>query len=267
MSTATATAGPIAGGPAQIPRVPFTRLVRTELRKTYDTRAGMWLLIALALLTIAGNVLFMIFTDDRSELNMLNFVGFGSFLQALLLPVLGILVVTSEWSQRTGLVTFTLEPSRGRSLSAKVVRGDPPRARGGGRPARLRRPADRAVGSHRGARRGRGTSASSIWAQLLTQQMFYLLSGLAIGMILLNSAAAIVLSFMLPLVFSILVGVIPWLEDDGPWIDKNVVDAGLPVSDATVNATDWAHVGVASLWWVWIPLLAGIYRVMRSEVK
>ena len=40
MSTATATAGPIAQGPAQIPRVPFTRLVRSELRKTYDTRAG-----------------------------------------------------------------------------------------------------------------------------------------------------------------------------------------------------------------------------------
>ena len=101
MSTATAAAGPIAQGPARIPRVPFARLVRSELRKTYDTRAGMWLLIALALLTLAGNVLFMIFTDDRSELSMLNFVGFGSFLQALLLPVLGILVVTSEWSQRT----------------------------------------------------------------------------------------------------------------------------------------------------------------------
>ena len=266
MSTATAPAGPIARGPAQIARVPFTRLVRTELRKTYDTRAGMWLLIALALLTIAGNVLFMIFTDDRSELNMLNFVGFGSFLQALLLPVLGVLVVTSEWSQRTGLVTFTLEPSRGRSLSAKV-----------GAVVLLGLAAvavllvfaalltvlSGAVWSEAGA----WNFGVEYWAQLLTQQMFYLLSGLAIGMILLNSAAAIVLSFMIPLVFSILVGVIPWLEDKGPWIDKNVAMQDFLVSGAVVNGTDWAHVAVTSLWWVWIPLLAGIYRVMRSEVK
>ena len=72
--------------------------------------------------------------------------------------------------------------------------------------------------------------------------MFYLLSGLAIGMILLNSAAAIVVSFMMPLVFSILVGVIPWLEDKGPWIDKNVSMQDFLVADAVVNATDWAHV-------------------------
>lgn len=266
MSTATAAAGPIAQGPAQIPRVPFARLVRSELRKTYDTRAGMWLLIALALLTLAGNVLFMIFTDDRSELSMLNFVGFGSFLQALLLPVLGILVVTSEWSQRTGLVTFTLEPSRGRSLSAKVVAVI---LLGLAAVAVLLVVSALMTGLSGALWSQAGTwdFGTEYWAQLLTQQLFYLLSGLAIGMILLNSAAAIVLSFMLPLVFSILVGVIPWLESKGPWIDKNVSMQDFLVSDAVVNATDWAHVAVASLWWLWIPLLAGIYRVMRSEVK
>lgn len=266
MSATAVSPGAVTGGPAAIPRVPFVRLVRTELRKTYDTRAGKWLLIALALLTIAGNVLFMIFTDDRTELNMLNFVGFGSFLQALLLPVLGVLVVTSEWSQRTGLVTFTLEPSRGRSLTAKVVAVI---LLGLAAVAvllvfaALMTALSGAIWSEAGG----WNLGVEYWAQLLTQQMFYLLSGLAIGMILLNSAAAIVLSFMIPLVFSILVGVIPWLQDAGPWIDKNVAMQDFLVADATVNATDWAHVGVASLWWVWIPLLAGIFRVMRSEVK
>ena len=41
--------------------------------------------------------------------------------QKILLPVLGILAITSEWSQRTGLVTFTLAPNRGRVLLAKVT--------------------------------------------------------------------------------------------------------------------------------------------------
>ena len=41
--------------------------------------------------------------------------------QGFLLPVLGILLVTSEWTQRTALVSFTLMPVRGRVLVAKVL--------------------------------------------------------------------------------------------------------------------------------------------------
>ena len=98
---------------------------------------------------------------------------------------------------------------------------DYPRARSSGHSDRLRRTTDHAVGGF-WSEAGAWNFGVEYWAQLITQQLFYLLSGLAIGMILLNSAAAIVVSFMLPLVFSILVGVIPWLESKGPWIDKNV---------------------------------------------
>ena len=267
MSTTTATADTIARGPAQRhSKVPFTRLVRVELRKSYDTRAGFWLLAALVALTFAGNVLFMIFTDDRSELNMLNFVGFGSFLQAMLLPVLGVLVVTSEWSQRTGLTTFTLEPSRGRSLSAKVtaviVLGLAAIAL-----LLVFAAAMTALSGAFWSEAGDWNFGLHYFAQLMTQQMMYLLSGLALGMILLNSAAAIVLSFILPNVFSILVNVISWLQDAAPWLDKNTSMEDFLVDGATINATDWAHVAVASLWWVWVPLLLGIWRVIKSEVK
>ncbi|MDX6317304.1 MAG: hypothetical protein QOD35_704, partial [Nocardioidaceae bacterium] len=48
MST-VATAGPVARRPAaDLDRVPFSRLVRVELRKSYDTRAGFWLLVSIA---------------------------------------------------------------------------------------------------------------------------------------------------------------------------------------------------------------------------
>ena len=40
---------------------------------------------------------------------------------AVLLPVLGILLVTSEWSQRTGMITFALVPVRSRVLGAKLI--------------------------------------------------------------------------------------------------------------------------------------------------
>jgi ABC-type transport system involved in multi-copper enzyme maturation permease subunit len=39
----------------------------------------------------------------------------------ILLPVLGILSVTSEWSQRTALTTFTLVPNRFRVIGAKIA--------------------------------------------------------------------------------------------------------------------------------------------------
>ena len=42
---------------------------------------------------------------------------------AILLPVAGILLVTQEWSQRTGLITFALVPDRRRVVAAKLGAG------------------------------------------------------------------------------------------------------------------------------------------------
>ena len=99
--------------------VPFARLVHVELRKMLDTRAGRWLLIGIgAVIAVALTIMF--FNNGGQH-------AFGEYLQAttmpmaLILPVVGILAVTSEWSQRTGLVTFGLEPRRARVAWAKTV--------------------------------------------------------------------------------------------------------------------------------------------------
>ena len=39
----------------------------------------------------------------------------------VILPIIAALSVTSEWTQRTGLATFTLVPHRGRVLLAKAL--------------------------------------------------------------------------------------------------------------------------------------------------
>jgi len=113
---------PIASGPALADTSPVSqgRLVRVELRKLMDTRAGTWLRLGIALLTAAVVVIFM-FAAEPSELTFTNFVNATSMPQAILLPVLGILAVTSEWGQRTRLVTFTLEPHRGRVVVVKLA--------------------------------------------------------------------------------------------------------------------------------------------------
>src|SRR5690606_36712432 len=83
------------------------------------TRAGMWLLIAVAAITVLVNGLFLIFSND--DLPFLAFLQFSAMPQGMLLPVLAVLLVTQEWGQRTGLVTFALVPHRGRILVAKFV--------------------------------------------------------------------------------------------------------------------------------------------------
>ena len=62
-----------------------------------------------------------LFAAEPDQLTFINFVGATATPQSLLLPVLGILAVTAEWSQRTGLVTFTLEPNRARTAVAKLA--------------------------------------------------------------------------------------------------------------------------------------------------
>jgi len=263
MSTQEAE-NPVARQPASdIAEVPFGRLVRVELRKMYDTRAGMWLLIAIGVITLAAVALFLFFAPE-AELTFNNFVGVTATPQAFLLPVLGILVVTSEWSQRTGLISFTLEPVRGRILWAKVVA-----VMLLGLVAVVLLLSFAALGNALGTSIQGGDGIWTFGAEgtrdVAILQLTGILSGLAFGMILLNSAAAIVLSFVLPTAFGIFFGIVTSLADAAPWIDLGT--AQRPLFEHTMQGEDWAHLLVTGLWWVVIPLGVGAYRVLRSEVK
>lgn len=81
--------------------IPMTRLVGVELRKLGDTRAGKWLLIGIAAITLTVITIFFL-TAAESDRTFLNLVGITATPQGFLLPVLGVLLVTSEWTQRTG---------------------------------------------------------------------------------------------------------------------------------------------------------------------
>lgn len=90
-----------------VPAPALRRLVLVELRKSADTRAGRWLLGTLAAIAIAGVVLLLIF-GKAGDQDFGGFVFTAQLPLGLLLPVLGILSMTSEWSQRTALATFAL---------------------------------------------------------------------------------------------------------------------------------------------------------------
>ena len=118
----TATSAPMTLDVSQTARVPFSRLVSVELRKMFDTRAGRWLLISIAAFTALVLIiqLWVVLAQDQT-VTFEDFAAGANIPMNILLPVLGVMSVTSEWSQRTAMVTFTLEPSRTRFLAAKFV--------------------------------------------------------------------------------------------------------------------------------------------------
>ena len=99
---------------------PTRHLVDVELRKMFDTRSGFWLLISIGALAVVATAAAIIFAPE-SELSYDTFAKAIGFPMTLVLPIIAILAVTSEWSQRSGLTTFTLVPSRGRVIAAKAV--------------------------------------------------------------------------------------------------------------------------------------------------
>ena len=85
-----------------------------------DTRAGMWMLITMAAISflVAGGLL--LWGQDGGE-PFTSFLGLIVTPTMILLPIMGIMSATQEWSQRTGLATFSLVPRRGRVIAAKVA--------------------------------------------------------------------------------------------------------------------------------------------------
>ena len=83
------------------------RLVAVELRKMVNTRAGFWLQIATVAITVLAVIVRSV-VGDAADHTFAAILNVGVKPAAVLLPIAGILLVTSEWSQRTGMITFAL---------------------------------------------------------------------------------------------------------------------------------------------------------------
>jgi ABC-type transport system involved in multi-copper enzyme maturation permease subunit len=254
---------------SQTPAVSFGSLTRVELRKLADTRAGRWLLISIAGLTLLVLIIQMsVVLGQDLEVDFLDFLQGMNTPMGVLLPVLGVMSVTSEWSQRTAMVTFTLEPSRGRVIAAKLAS------------VMIVAVAALAVGLLMGAVANLLYGALSgnevVWGSPAKYAFYYLLlyvfgmaTGFAFGALLLNSPAGIVVyfvySFVLPTLFVIGAALMDWFESLQPWIDFNNDQNGL--IDATIAGKDWLQLLVSGLIWLALPLAVGIWRIRRAEVK
>ncbi|QGQ19723.1 ABC transporter permease [Cellulomonas sp. JZ18] len=235
--------------------VPFARLVRVEIRKCLDTRAALTLIASFLAVGTIALVLVLVASPEPT----LALAALPAALLAVALPLLGVLVMTSEWSQRTALVTFWLVPRRSRVLGAKVVatlltgaallavtvvvfllvsvlvlavRGEPLRLQ----------------------------DAGSGLAPLLAAGMTGVVFGLAWGALLPWTPVAVLVVVLVPLAVDPLLAVA--LGDRATWFSSGAVQDALLGGSTPVPAL----LSSLTLWYV-LPLAAGWWVQLRREAR
>lgn len=258
------------------PQVPFGRLVSVELRKMWDTRAGFWLLaITGGLLVLAlGITLLVVALDDDVRLSATEFAQIMTIPVSLLVPVLAITSITSEWSQRTGLVSFTLEPHRMRVVWAKFAT------------VMILAAATIVlaiiVGTIGTLLAAAITGTDPIWnietgtfAWSIFNQLAFFAMAFGFGLVFLSTPASIAIYYIVVMlvpfmVYGTLYAFFDWARDLIPWVDLGfALSPYLGQSPEAVDpsATTLMQVIFTFAIWVVLPFVLGLRRVTRAELK
>ena len=238
-------------------RPSLPRLTAVELRKMTDTRAGFWLLLVTGFLAVAIVTITAIWGNAQDQ-NLADMFRGALWVVSVVLPVVGILAVTSEWSQRTALNTFSLVPQRERVIGAKLVAG-------------ITLALVAVAACLLTAAIGNlivGGSWELELSQLANAALFEvlgMLGGIAFGLAFLSSPLAIVLYFVLPTVWAILGESIKALSGPADWLDTSRTME--PLVENTMAGGDWARLATSVALWVGVALVIGLIRLSRSELK
>ena len=274
MTTATATPIPTTPPderPARAARtiapIPLTRLMGVELRKMFDTRAGFWLMASVGIVTVLASAAVILWAPDDA----ITFETFATAMgmpMSVILPMIGILSITSEYSQRTGLTTYTLVPWRGRVVLSKLLV-----VLGIGVASMVVALGVGAVGTLVGSAI---TGLDPVWnitaeqfGLIVLGNLIGMLMGFMLGTVIRSSPAAIVAYFVYALVLPGALGALAafqqWFADLQPWVDVNY--ATIPLFEGDVTGENWLQLAITTTVWLWIPLAVGLRAVLRAEVK
>lgn len=267
VTTATTDTHETGGDTPAHPAIPTRRLLWVELTKMFDTRSGFWLVAGIGITALLATAAVIAFAPEEAQTYDQFSAAIGMPI-AILLPMVAILSVTGEWSQRGALTTFVLVPDRRRVLLAKASCAVGVAV------------ASMAVALSIGALGNIvGTAISgapTTWdvsptrlATIVLANVLGLMMGFTLGVVLRSSPAAIVgyfvFSLVLPNALFALGLVQEWFADVQPWIDfyfsYTVLFEGVPTGE------QWAQIATSGLLWLVLPLAFGLWRVTRVEVK
>jgi ABC-2 type transport system permease protein len=247
--------------------IPVHRIATTELRKMFDTRSGFWLLASIGVLAGIAAAAVVLFAPD-DQLTYATFTSAINIPMTVVLPVIAILSVTGEWSQRTGLTTFTLVPHRGRVIAGKAVACVSV--------ALVGVPLTFGVGALGNLVGAAVAGVQPVWdltvLNLLTivlANVLSLLFGFTLGVVIRNSVGALVAyfvyQFLLPTLSLILATSQDWFRKLQPWVDFDHAQSAL--FNGSVTTQEWRHLAVTGAVWLVIPMTIGLALVVRAEVK
>lgn len=248
-------------------RIPPSRVIGIELRKMFDTRSGFWLMSSIVALSVIATGAVIVFGSEDA-------IAYGSFAaavgipMAVILPMVAILSVTSEWSQRSGLSTFTLVPHRGRVIAAKATA-----ALIVGVVSMVIAMVVGALGNLIGAAI---VGVDPVWdldptvlLTIILATVLGMFMGFTLGVLIRNSAGAIVTYFVITMVIPPLSELLAfnqsWFRDLQPWVDFNLTRNAL--YDAVPTGEQWAQLALSGTIWLVIPLTIGLLTLRRSEVS
>jgi len=243
------------------------RLVGAETRKALTSRAtrillGLCVLIAFACATGYSATHFHhqpgapLGWDEPASMT-----GLGS---GLLAPVIITLLVTTEFSSRLSLTTFTLEPRRGRVITAKAALAGAVTAAVFTLTHALaaltsltlalagHTPIDWAL--HPAHLAGQAATTSAALAMAF-----------AFAVALRHTAAALVAYFAVPTLTQILTLAIPHLANHLGWI--SLAAAEQPLTSGHLTTLDLAHLATSAVLYITLPLLAGIWRLTHTDLS
>ena len=233
-------------------------------RSTPARGSGSWSASRVA--SVLATAPWSLFSGD-GEATASSFTLAIGFPMAVILPMVAILSVTGEWSQRSGLTTFTLVPHRGRVVLAKgIVAGtvslasmlspsgsapsatSRPRRSPAPTPSGTRRRHDRQRGARQHPRRRHGLHARAAHPELDRRDRAYF-----------------VYAFVLPPLLEFLAATQDWFHDLHPWVDPNVTQHLL--FHGPLVGVQWQQLAVTSTAWLLLPLAVGLWTLRRSEVN
>jgi ABC-2 type transport system permease protein len=247
--------------------IPFGQLVSVELRKCFDTRAGFWLMASIGLAGLLATGAVLLWAPDE-EITYSTFATAIGFPMAIILPMIAVLSVTSEWSQRSGLTSFTLVPHRGRVIASKAAD-----TLGVSIVSVLLAMAIGVLGTIGGSA---VLGVDPVWdvttidlLNISLAQTLGMFVGFMLGAVIRHSAGAIVAYFVYSFVLTGLTEALAqtqdWFADLRPWVDFNFAQGAL--FNGSLDATQWANLGVTSIIWLVVPMALGLWTLLRSEVK
>lgn len=246
----------------------FSRVLQVEFRKLTSTLSNNVLLLLLA----AGAVLIAVVCTLNYTSIMQMGVPWMAFAAIINLPAtflvgpLVILLVTSEWSTRSTMTTFTLVPRRSLVIAAKAVVTVVVTLLVWAFGVVLAAVVN-VIGSAI-------TNSTASWdlpvLDVLGDASAFLLlvlSAFALALLLHNGPAAIVGFLAIPTALTMAAQLSPKAASIIQWIDLTRASQVALYDMGGASGTQWAHLATAVTVWIVIPLVLGWIRTLRREAS